>query len=84
MGIIEDTPNRSKLAKLLRFKSSASETAYVSLEEYVARMPDWQQEVYFIAGESIPAVKRSPFLEVALRKKAEVLYLVEPIDECER
>ena len=84
MGIIEDAPNRSKLAKLLRFRTSASDGQLVSLEEYVARMPDWQQEVYFIAGESINTVKKSPFLEVASKKKVEVLYLVEPIDECER
>lgn len=84
MGIIEDAPNRSKLAKLLRFKTSSSDGQLVSLEEYVARMPDWQQEVYFIAGESINAVKKSPFLEVASKKKVEVLFLVEPIDECKR
>ena len=45
-------------------------------------MPEWQQDVYYIAGESTKAVKRSPFLEVASRKKVEVLYLVESIDEC--
>jgi HSP90 family molecular chaperone len=83
MGVIEDAPNRNKLAKLLRFKSSTSDDKLVSLEEYVAKMPDWQQEIYFIAGESMNAVKRSPFLEVATRKKVQVLYLVEPIDECE-
>ena len=82
MGIIEDAPNRSKLAKLLRFKSSTSEGKYVSLEEYVANMPEWQQDVYFIAGENIKAVKKSPFLEVASKKKVEVLYLVESVDEC--
>ena len=82
MGIIEDAPNRSKLAKLLRFKSSRSGDKYVSLEEYISNMPEWQQDVYYIAGESTKAVKRSPFLEVASRKKVEVLYLVESIDEC--
>lgn len=83
MGIIEDAPNRSKLAKLLRFRSSTSDGKYVSLEEYVNNMPEWQQDVYFIAGESIKAVKKSPFLEVASKKKVEVLYLVETVDECE-
>ena len=42
MGIVEDTPNRSKLAKLLRFKTSVAEDRYRSLEEYVADMPEWQ------------------------------------------
>lgn len=82
MGIIEDSPNRSKLAKLLRYKSSTSDGKYVSLEEYVNNMPEWQHEVYFIAGENLKAVERSPFLEVASRKKVEVLFLVESVDEC--
>ena len=54
----------------------------MSLEEYVNNMPEWQQEVYYIAGENLKAVQRSPFLEVASRKKVEVLYLVESVDEC--
>jgi HSP90 family molecular chaperone len=52
------------------------------LEEYVKNMKEWQSDVYFIAGESIDAVKKSPFLEVANRKKVQVLFLVDPIDEC--
>ena len=50
MGVIEDAPNRSKLAKLLRFKSSKSKGDYVSLEEYVENMQEWQKDIYFIAG----------------------------------
>jgi heat shock protein beta len=82
MGVIEDNSNRSKLAKLLRYKSLKSPDKYISLEEYVASMKTWQKDIYFIAGESIEAVKKSPFLEVASRKDVDVLYLVEPIDEC--
>jgi len=81
MGVIEDNSNRSKLAKLLRYKSLKSPDKYISLEEYVASMKTWQKDIYFIAGESIEAVKKSPFLEVASRKDVDVLYLVEPIDE---
>lgn len=81
MGVIEDAPNRSKLAKLLRFKSSTSGENLISLEQYVNNMPEWQTDVYFIAGENIKAVKKSPFLEVANKKNIEVIFLVDPIDE---
>jgi heat shock protein beta len=81
MGITEDAANRSKLAKLLRFKSSVAEERYRSLEDYVADMPEWQNDIYFISGESVEAVKKSPFMEVATRKNVEVLFLVDPIDE---
>merc|ERR1711871_1358395 len=72
MGVMEDAPNRAKLAKLLRFKTSKEETL-TSLEAYVERMPEWQKVIYFLAGESEEAVKKSPFLEAALKKGAEVL-----------
>jgi len=81
MGVIEDTANRSKLAKLLRFKSSTSEGKWVSLEQYIENMQEWQKEIYFLAGENEEAVERSPFLEVANKKKIEVLYLTDPVDE---
>lgn len=83
MGITEDTPNRSKLAKLLRFKTSISEDRYRSLEEYIEDMPAWQSDIYFISGESLEAVKKSPFMESANRKKIEVVFLTEPVDECQ-
>jgi len=81
LGTIEDPANRSKLAKLLRFKTSKSEGRWVSLEQYVENKKDWQKDIYFIAGESEESVQKSPFLAQAVRKDAEVLFLVDPIDE---
>jgi heat shock protein beta len=82
LGVMEDQANRSKLAKLLRFKSNKSGENYVSLDEYVSKRPEWQKDIYYIAAESIEAAQKSPFMEMANRKDVEVLYLVDPIDEC--
>jgi len=81
MGVMEDGANRSKLAKLLRFKSSTSDDKWVSLENYVENMHEWQKEIYYIAGMSMDEVSKSPFLEVARKKNVEVLYLTDPVDE---
>jgi len=81
LGIIEDHSNRSKLTKLLRFKSNKAGEGWTSLEKYVETMKDWQKAIYFIAGESIAAVEKSPFLEKLTAKDVEVLYLTDPIDE---
>lgn len=82
MGIIEDSPNRSKLSKLLRFKTSKSDDKWVSLDEYVENKPSWQKSIYYIAAESIDTAKKSPFMETANRKGVEVLFMTDPIDEC--
>jgi len=81
MGVIEDLPNRSKLAKLLRFKSSKSTDKYVSLDEYLAGKADWQKDIYYVAAESVEAAQKSPFMEVARKKNVDVLYLTDPLDE---
>jgi HSP90 family molecular chaperone len=81
LGIIEDSANRSKLTKLLRYKSSTSGEGYTSFEQYVENMKDWQKAIYYIAGENVDSVENSPFLEVCKAKGVEVLYMVDPIDE---
>ena len=83
MGCIDDPANKDKLQKLLRFKSSKTEgeDEYVSLEEYIARMPDWQKEIYIYPGESIKQLKESSFMDAFLDRDLEVLYLTDAIDE---
>jgi len=82
LGIIEDSTNRSKLAKLLRFRSTKTGAdGWRSLDEYVADMAEGQKQIYFIAGESYESVNESPFLERLRAADLEVLYLTDPIDE---
>ena len=79
LGVIEDTANRTRLAKLLRFMSSTGELA--SLAGYVERMKDKQEHIYYMAGGSSEEVAKSPFVERLLKKGYEVLYLTEAVDE---
>lgn len=82
LGVIEDTTNRVRLAKLLRFQSSGTEKDKVtSLEKYVERMKEKQEYIYYIAGTSREELTTSPFVERLIQKGFEVLYLTDPIDE---
>merc|ERR1712223_1482511 len=79
LGVIEDTANRTRLAKLLRFTSSNGKMT--SLAEYVERMKDKQESIFYVAGGSMEEVKQSPFVERLMAKGYEVLLLTEAVDE---
>merc|ERR1712043_10418 len=81
LGVHSDTQNRKKLSKVLRYYSSKFPNERVSFKEYVDRMKEGQNDIYYITGESIAAVSSSPFLESLRKKGIEVLYMVDPIDE---
>ncbi len=80
-GIIEDHTNRERLARLMRWSSTASDEPKVGLAQYVARMVSGQKEIYYLTAESPSAARNSPHLEVFRKRGIEVLLLTDRIDE---
>lgn len=80
-GLAEDFSNRDRIARLLRFSSTTSDVANVSLADYKARMKPEQKAIYYITADSLIAAKSSPQLELFAQKGIEVLLLTERVDE---
>ena len=79
----EDFSNKERIAKLLRFSTTAndSEDQAVSLEDYIARMQEGQEKIYYVTADSFAAAKNSPHLQIFRRKGIEVLLLSDRVDE---
>ncbi|MBO7554968.1 MAG: molecular chaperone HtpG [Neisseriaceae bacterium] len=82
-GIGEDMANKERIAKLCRFATSqsGSEEQTITLPEYVARMKDGQDKIYYITADNYAAAKDSPHLEIFTKKGIEVLLLTDRVDE---
>jgi molecular chaperone HtpG len=82
-GIGEDQANKDKIAALLRFASTQADTTdeTVSLKDYIGRMKDGQEKIYYVTADSFNAAKNSPHLEVFRKKGIEVLLLSDRVDE---
>jgi molecular chaperone HtpG len=80
-GLGEDFGNRERLAKLLRFASTTTDTVSVGLADYKARMKEGQDAIYYITADTLAAAKNSPQLEVFRKKGIEVLLMTDRVDE---
>jgi len=82
-GVGEDYANKERIAKLLRFASTATDTEEqtVSLADYVPRMKDGQDKIYYVTADSFSAAKGSPHLEIFRKKDVEVLLMYDRVDE---
>ena len=79
-GIYEDQENRDAVLKLARFKSTHSDEL-TSLDDYVGRMKEGQEAIYYISGEDVEALAKSPQLEGFKSRNIEVLFMTDPVDE---
>lgn len=81
-GVTTDFEYQTELAKLMRFESSVSaDGEMISLEEYVGRMKEGQEEIYYINGPSRGAIESGPYVEMFKKRDIEILYTLEPIDD---
>merc|ERR1712238_485753 len=81
MGCYEDDSNRSKISKLLRFSTTKSGDKDISLDKYLDRMQESQESIYYMSGDNMEVMKKSPALQVFSKKDIEVLMLSDHLDE---
>jgi len=81
MGCYEDDSNRSKISKLLRFKTTKSDDKDISLDTYLDRMAESQESIYYMSGESMETMTKAPALQIFKKKDLEVLMLSDHLDE---
>merc|ERR1719336_1889171 len=81
MGCYEDDSNRSKLSKLLLYKTTKSDGKDINLDTYLDRMQESQVSIYYMSGESLEVMKKAPALQVFTKKDIEVLLLDDTLDE---
>jgi molecular chaperone HtpG len=80
-GVGEDFANKERIAKLLRFRTTASVGETVSFADYVGRMKEGQDKIYYLTADTLAAAQSSPHLEVFKKKGIEVLLLTDRVDE---
>ena len=80
-GLGEDHANRERIARLLRYASTTTDSVSVSLADYKARMKDGQKAIYYITADTLAAARNSPQLEVFKKKGIEVLLMTDRVDE---
>ncbi len=80
-GVGEDMANKERVAKLCRFRTTTSDEAKVSLADYLGRMKEGQDKIFYITADSLAAAKSSPHLEIFRKKGIEVLLLTDRVDE---
>ena len=81
LGVYEDSTHREKLASCLRFATTHDESTPTSLDGYIERMGEKQESIYYITGESVAQMRKSPFIEALVDNRFEVLLFDDPIDE---
>jgi len=81
MGCYEDDSNRSKISKLLRFVTTKSSGKEISLDKYLDSMPEKQDSIYYVSGESLEVMEKLPNLQIFKKKNVEVLMLSDHLDE---
>lgn len=79
-GVIDDIKNKDKIAKLLRFSSTSFDEQVVSLDDYISRMKEGQEKIFYITADNLSAAKNSPHLEIFRKKGLEVLLLTDRVD----